>query len=297
MPNAATIQAAKTTPPPAIVKQKQAPVPTPKAAPQNASYKAEKSCATCEAKNANGKNCQRWSCAYGPYCWQHTQSKLHLKVVDSKVKGAGKGLVAYDPKHKGEKDHVVFSTKKKNLPDHPTEGLITKYQVSDRYLSRSELQSANTATAPYALSIKGDKQADSTYYANPHKTNDGLGRYPNDPGWDGKVYNSTAKAMKEKGTVIKAQLYASDKKNKVTLPRTKNSNPKILDNKHKPLKTVVQPWVIVSPNHQEGIKQGEEIFVKYDRSGAYFKGKDDSSSSEEVTKVSKSRRQLGKKRK
>jgi hypothetical protein len=84
-------------------------------------------------------------------------------VVDSKLKGAGKGLVAFDPDHKGEKDHVVFSTQKKNLPSHPTRGLITPYQISGEFLSKDEVKGSSTKLMPYALSVKGDPKSLDTY--------------------------------------------------------------------------------------------------------------------------------------
>ncbi len=224
----------------------------------------------------------------GPYCWQHTQLKLHLKVADSKIKGAGKGLIAFDPKHKGEKDHVVFASDKKNLPGHPAPGMITPYQLKGNFKSKAQLGSGHH---PYALEI-ADKQSTENYYANPKDTNNGLGRYPNDPGWDGKRYSTTGLWQQGKG--INAKLIDQDVFHKHRIPRVGNRNRQIKEkkgDKNQRLKRVINPWVVVSPAAAKkgGIHQGEEIFVKYTKEGGYFTNLGNSSEEEEeVTgKVSK----------
>lgn len=309
MPNAATINASKTTkavPKPAAPQPAAQPAAAKPAAkpPVSKAYMSKRSCAICTAKNANGRQCKRWSCAYGPYCWQHTQTKLHLKIADSKVKGAGKGLFAFDPEHKGEKNHIVFAADEKNLPSHPAKGLITPYQISDKYLSKQEIKELKADVLPYALAIHGDKMAEGDYYANPYKTNDGLGRYPNDPGWNSEkgIYDSTAARMRKKKTPINAKLFTAAKKGGDTIPRTRNSNTKIKNSKGKPLATVRQPWVAVN-SIKEDIKQGQEIFVKYSKEGSYFTGLvEESESSEEVVpkatkrKAANDRAQRAKKR-
>ena len=226
-------------------------------------YESVRACDQCDATSVNGGKCKRRTCAYGPYCWQHTQSKLHLKVVDSKVKGAGKGLVAFDPKHKGEKDHVVFADGERNLPGQPASGLITPYQASNKYLTKKQVDEfGENDLLPYSLGIHDKTAKDGVYYSNPYKTNDGLGRYPNDPGWNGKKYDVSDARMKRKRTPVKAVLYEDDS------IRVPNPNKKIVGKDNKKLATVKQPWLSVKDGAE--IKQGEEIFLQYSANGNYW---------------------------
>lgn len=45
----------------------------------------------CKAKTKTGKWCGR-TVVHGPRCWTHSQTKDHLRVKPSKLKGAGRGL-------------------------------------------------------------------------------------------------------------------------------------------------------------------------------------------------------------
>lgn len=55
-------------------------------------------CQRCEERNKNGRRCRNRVCIGVPYCWQHLQSVHHLRIKDSEIPGAGKGLFASDPK-------------------------------------------------------------------------------------------------------------------------------------------------------------------------------------------------------
>lgn len=55
-------------------------------------------CQRCEERNANGRRCKNTVCIGVPYCWLHLQNKHHLKIKDSTIPGAGKGVFAWDPK-------------------------------------------------------------------------------------------------------------------------------------------------------------------------------------------------------
>jgi hypothetical protein len=48
------------------------------------------------AHTKSGTQCKLTTCIGTPYCWLHQLSKNHLRVMDSKIKNAGKGLFAMD---------------------------------------------------------------------------------------------------------------------------------------------------------------------------------------------------------
>ena len=57
----------------------------------------------CEARNADGHQCKKWSVVGTPLCWIHLLHQKHLRIKPSRY---GQGLFASDPK-KGE-HAVVF---------------------------------------------------------------------------------------------------------------------------------------------------------------------------------------------
>jgi hypothetical protein len=51
-------------------------------------------CGRCQADTKTGLQCSRRTCKTHPYCWQHTQILLGLRVKTSSVPDAGDGLYA-----------------------------------------------------------------------------------------------------------------------------------------------------------------------------------------------------------
>ena len=50
----------------------------------------------CEGHNKNGARCKRTTVIGEPLCWQHMESEKNLKIKESQIPHAGKGLFAYD---------------------------------------------------------------------------------------------------------------------------------------------------------------------------------------------------------
>ena len=51
-------------------------------------------CMQCDFKKSDGVQCKRRTCKMLPYCWQHAQTMLGVKVAPSTIPGAGSGLFA-----------------------------------------------------------------------------------------------------------------------------------------------------------------------------------------------------------
>lgn len=100
-------------------------------------------CKTCRVKNTTNplKRCSRTVCIGLPYCWQHLQSKYHLKIkLSEHLKGAEKGLYAYDPK---STSGIVFQPNQK----------IVRYigqKITQKQLDKRYDYDGHNVTAPYA---------------------------------------------------------------------------------------------------------------------------------------------------
>jgi|GEM_PF-402737 len=55
------------------------------------------SCRKCKGKTRSGAECKRNTCVYLPYCYQHCVSELGLKISQSQIPNAGKGLYVWLP--------------------------------------------------------------------------------------------------------------------------------------------------------------------------------------------------------
>ena len=94
-------------------------------------------CKQCVAHKADGTRCKRKTCKMLPYCYQHTQSELGVKVGASTIQGAGQGLFA-------TKTFKGSDANKKWIA--PLSGQrISGAEVDRRYAD---------ATAPYTVSEK-----------------------------------------------------------------------------------------------------------------------------------------------
>ena len=88
------------------------------------------------------KRCTRLVVLGLPYCSQHLQIEMHLKIKKSKIENAGYGVYATIPK--GNKNDVVF--KKGDKICYYTGELLNENQIDKRY--------GEDFTAPYAMELK-----------------------------------------------------------------------------------------------------------------------------------------------
>ena len=83
----------------------------------NLFFEADVQCMQCEGTSKNGNQCRRRVCIGTPFCWQHLASEKKLKIKQSNIANAGKGLFAWNPKNPNE---VIFkrarTTRFQNTP-------------------------------------------------------------------------------------------------------------------------------------------------------------------------------------
>jgi len=116
-------------------------------------FSGDLKCGQCTAESESGERCSRRVCTGRKMCWQHTRSKLHLKVDKSKIAGAGKGLFAFRSKKRG------LSPQQLAKPVFKKGDKIAKY--SGQVISAATLEDRyGDYTAPYALQV-GDKIIDA----------------------------------------------------------------------------------------------------------------------------------------
>lgn len=101
----------------------------------------------CQGHTKQGLQCKRKVVIGLPFCFQHTQSILHLKVKTSTIPNAGLGLFAYD-NTKGVND-VVFLRNTDICPYYGN--IIDKVELDRRY---------GNYTAPYAIEISKNRIED-----------------------------------------------------------------------------------------------------------------------------------------
>lgn len=103
------------------------------------------------AENKNGERCNRRTCKYSDYCWQHTKIYKGLKLKKSNIPGANIGLFATKEFKKGQK--------------------IADYR--GRIMSQAEYDKLDNWEGVYGVEIKKGE------VMNADTTQDGLGRYAN----------------------------------------------------------------------------------------------------------------------
>lgn len=106
--------------------------------------------AQCRATNKQHLRCKRQVIIGTPYCFQHLASNMHLKIKDSTIPNAGKGLFCYAPGYDG----VVFAKGKWILPYSGDE--LNREQLIERY--------GETSTKPYVLQVGPDRYLDAATY-------------------------------------------------------------------------------------------------------------------------------------
>lgn len=105
-------------------------------------FECDLRCATCSATTKSGRRCKNRVCIGLPECWQHTFANRYLRVKESNLPFAGKGLFALSKTDQG----VLF---RKNQ-------IVCAY--NGQHVSRQELDRRyNDFTAPYGLCGYGNK--------------------------------------------------------------------------------------------------------------------------------------------
>ena len=101
----------------------------------------------CACIKADGTRCRCVVCIGTPYCHMHLLHVKHLKVQQSNIPNAGKGLFAIDPK---ANDNAVLFATKENIIMYGGQ-LINNHELNRRY---------GVYTAPYAFKIAHDRYLD-----------------------------------------------------------------------------------------------------------------------------------------
>lgn len=103
----------------------------------------------CEADSKSGRPCRNRVVIGLPYCHVHTKQLLKLKIQDSDIHGAGKGIFAYSGTQAGR----VFS-RNQVICDYEGE-VLTLQEVSDRYGDTDE------TVAPYTIQLSPHRALDA----------------------------------------------------------------------------------------------------------------------------------------
>jgi hypothetical protein len=101
-------------------------------------------CQQCIAMTSDRMRCLRKTCRGTPYCWSHLRSERKLRIKDSNIPGAGKGLFVDSPRHG---DGPVFDTNDM-IVEYYAESLTTT-GLDRRYGMGTHV------TAPYGLTVDG----------------------------------------------------------------------------------------------------------------------------------------------
>lgn len=96
----------------------------------------------CSAET-NGRRCNRKVIIGTPMCWQHQRLRQKVKIADSEIENAGKGLFAYQPpRARQRRNGVVFRAGSHIVP------------YGGELISNDELQRRyGSFTGPYALRV------------------------------------------------------------------------------------------------------------------------------------------------
>jgi len=113
----------------------------------NLQFEGDIICQRCIEINKKGNQCNKKTCIGTPYCWIHLLYNYKLKVKDSTIPNAGKGLFVIDKKA-GDND-IIFRKNDKII----TYGgeLINRDELEDRY---------DEYTAPYGYQIDSNNFRD-----------------------------------------------------------------------------------------------------------------------------------------
>ena len=98
----------------------------------------------CEAMSKDDQRCKNKVCIGSPYCWVHLLHLKHLRIKESNLADAGKGLFAVDP---SKPDNAVIFKKNDLIVDYGGE-IISGVELVDRY---------GEYTAPYGVILNQNR--------------------------------------------------------------------------------------------------------------------------------------------
>jgi len=131
-------------------------------------------CMQCRARTpggAAGQRCSRTVCVGLPYCWQHTRTKLNVRVGETGDAKIGKGLFAHAPANVSR--HIpVFRPGQPIVTYEPAERL-TKAQIDQRYD-----YGGFDPTAPYGFDVRSGALDAACVRSIASLVNDPKGRRP-----------------------------------------------------------------------------------------------------------------------
>ncbi len=113
----------------------------------NSVFKCTLNSTRCEAHNKTGSRCKRKVIIGFEYCFSHLPIEKHLKIADSEINGAGKGLFAYD--RTKEEGDIIFR-KGDNICNYNGQ-LLSMDTIHERYQDK---------TAPYAVQVNNNHAVD-----------------------------------------------------------------------------------------------------------------------------------------
>ena len=105
----------------------------------------------CEGTNRNGHQCTRRTVIGLGLCWQHLLSTEHLRIKQSRIAGAGKGLFALDRTQPA--NAIIFNNN--DLICQYDGELIDLHQLEDRY---------DDKTAPYGYQLNANRFEDGALH-------------------------------------------------------------------------------------------------------------------------------------
>lgn len=100
-------------------------------------------CTQCQGRTLTGARCSKSSCIGSPFCWLHLLKERNLKIQESTIVGAGKGLFAFSAKRKRHENDIVLFRKGDFIVEYGGER-VTKALLDKRY---------GDYTAPYGLEL------------------------------------------------------------------------------------------------------------------------------------------------
>lgn len=106
----------------------------------------------CGHRHANGDICKKRTIMSLDRCWIHVRIDYHVKIADSSIPNAGKGLFAFDNTAPDNNNNIVFK-KNECLFSYLGE-VITRDTLDERYGQPD----AEQHTAPYAIELTKKSQ-------------------------------------------------------------------------------------------------------------------------------------------
>ena len=109
-------------------------------------YRTQLESLQCADHTKAGHRCKRRTVIGSPYCSSHLTSIHYLKIKQSTIPGAGKGLFAWDPRHRHGNGTAVLYTRGELICKYRGE-VIDREELIDRYGGK---------TGPYVVGLSAN---------------------------------------------------------------------------------------------------------------------------------------------